>query len=492
MGSLLELYKDKCSIPSWKEKFSSIGREGHGAMFKLFNTNFRYLQTFTSAYQSFYSLTYNKPRKDWEGATNTGQELAKHYVTRMLQGKLFSKDKEYFFPTQKGKVLGSFLKGYSSEEVELLNLMLLLDGYFDYVVNYFIELASDVLQNFFRAGYSYSDIDIAIDEILRAKPSRMVNLFKTDYVFLDAFYADEDLLHCFRTATESDKTELKEYVTDNYLNKNFDDVISKKFQPGGNMTIGTVLSNAKVLFLVGKLIDTNTMQCRKLSFEEYCDVMIRHYSKYNVIDVDKIHRTIAIYRNIFEAVYNNLIGVNDIDNISENLFDDEEMLPRNKIDSIDSTDAKQQKELRKVSSILKRMAKEKTDYKCACEDAFSCNDHYFTSKESGHNYLEVHHLIPYEFRNDFEQSIELLENYVPLCPHCHRLIHFGVDRERVTVLNVLFRRREKELKAKGINIDLKVLREYYHFDTNKVRETSIFYDRKNYKDDIKLAAEPVK
>lgn len=90
---------------------------------------------------------------------------------------------------------------------------------------------------------------------------------------------------------------------------------------------------------------------------------------------------------------------------------------------------------------------------------------YFTSKETHQNYLEIHHLIPREFSNDFDTSIEILENYVVLCPKCHRKIHLAEDNERKHMINILFNNRVNLLNAKGITIELEQLYKYYNIES---------------------------
>ena len=81
------------------------------------------------------------------------------------------------------------------------------------------------------------------------------------------------------------------------------------------------------------------------------------------------------------------------------------------------------------------------------------------------NYLEIHHLIPREFSNDFDTSIEILENYIVLCPKCHRKIHLAEDNERKHMINILFNNRVNLLNAKGINIELEQLYKYYNIES---------------------------
>ncbi len=78
--------------------------------------------------------------------------------------------------------------------------------------------------------------------------------------------------------------------------------------------------------------------------------------------------------------------------------------------------------------------------------------------------VKLHHLIPREFRNDFPNSIEVLANYVTLCPRCHRQIHLAIDRERKYLINSLLSKRQERLKVVGLDVDLDKIYEYYKID----------------------------
>lgn len=78
--------------------------------------------------------------------------------------------------------------------------------------------------------------------------------------------------------------------------------------------------------------------------------------------------------------------------------------------------------------------------------------------------MEIHHFIPREFANDFDYPIEVLENYVALCPNCHRKIHLAVDSERKHMINIIFNLRQELLAKKGLVITLQDLYNYYKID----------------------------
>ena len=79
-------------------------------------------------------------------------------------------------------------------------------------------------------------------------------------------------------------------------------------------------------------------------------------------------------------------------------------------------------------------------------------------------YIEVHHFIPQEFRNEFSNSIEVFANYATLCPHCHEMLHKAVDNERKPLINYLYNERYNRLETMGIGIEISALYEFYGID----------------------------
>ena len=92
-----------------------------------------------------------------------------------------------------------------------------------------------------------------------------------------------------------------------------------------------------------------------------------------------------------------------------------------------------------------------------CE--IDCNHITFTRKSDGLPYMESHHLIPMAFQDDFIYSLDVEENIVSLCSNCHNEIHYGENSEEL--ITKLFKKREKLLKRKNIEISLEKLLEYY-------------------------------
>ena len=102
-------------------------------------------------------------------------------------------------------------------------------------------------------------------------------------------------------------------------------------------------------------------------------------------------------------------------------------------------------------------------YKCELEGKIEGMQHvYFPRKSNNENYTEAHHLIPMSASDDFKYSLDTTANIVSLCGTCHNLIHYGLDKDRERLLEVLYNSRKDRLKKSGINITFEKLKEYYN------------------------------
>ena len=75
--------------------------------------------------------------------------------------------------------------------------------------------------------------------------------------------------------------------------------------------------------------------------------------------------------------------------------------------------------------------------------------------------MEVHHLIPLEYQSDFTYKLDTRANLVPLCPLCHKQIHYGRMQEKKPILIQLYNERKEALKESGLDITLEQLIQYY-------------------------------
>lgn len=93
-----------------------------------------------------------------------------------------------------------------------------------------------------------------------------------------------------------------------------------------------------------------------------------------------------------------------------------------------------------------------------CE--FDNEDRTFLRK-NGKPYTEPHHLIPISKYRDFEYSVDIMENIVSLCSHCHNLLHYGRFEDKEPILEKLYEEQKEALSKCGIELTLEQLKSYY-------------------------------
>ena len=93
-----------------------------------------------------------------------------------------------------------------------------------------------------------------------------------------------------------------------------------------------------------------------------------------------------------------------------------------------------------------------------CE--FNSDDRTFLRK-NGKPYTEPHHLIPLSKYQDFDYSLDVMENIVSLCSHCHNLLHYGRFEDKLVILEKLYNERKEALEKCGLHITFNELAEYY-------------------------------
>lgn len=99
--------------------------------------------------------------------------------------------------------------------------------------------------------------------------------------------------------------------------------------------------------------------------------------------------------------------------------------------------------------------------KYTCEKC--SNSNVFISKKTNENYVEAHHLIPFTktIQLHFNNSLDVPENIIALCPNCHRFMHYGKLEEIIKDLKTFLEKRKELLRKRGIDTTLERLVEYY-------------------------------
>ena len=88
-----------------------------------------------------------------------------------------------------------------------------------------------------------------------------------------------------------------------------------------------------------------------------------------------------------------------------------------------------------------------------CEGECECE--LFVRQDGKTYYTEGHHLIPLSFQSLFGYSLDVEANVVSLCPRCHRLLHYGHDKEQL--LKILYQKRIARLRMCRIAISYEKL-----------------------------------
>lgn len=102
----------------------------------------------------------------------------------------------------------------------------------------------------------------------------------------------------------------------------------------------------------------------------------------------------------------------------------------------------------KRSSIIKMQSIKVAKYKCEIN-----NEHKtFIAKSTGKPYMEGHHAIPMKQQESFDVSLDVYANVICLCPICHRLLHYGEDEAKESVMDKIYFLRGDRLANSGIRL----------------------------------------
>lgn len=97
------------------------------------------------------------------------------------------------------------------------------------------------------------------------------------------------------------------------------------------------------------------------------------------------------------------------------------------------------------------------DYSCE----FDLSHRAFTSRVTNKNYVEAHHLVPMEYQDKFEVSLDVEANIVSLCPSCHKKLHHATLSEKEPLIKQLYADRKTRLENCGVKIEESHLLDYY-------------------------------
>lgn len=76
----------------------------------------------------------------------------------------------------------------------------------------------------------------------------------------------------------------------------------------------------------------------------------------------------------------------------------------------------------------------------------------FIAEKTKKAYMEGHHAIPMNNQLQFNCSLDVYANIVCLCPICHRKIHYGIKKDRIRMMDILYGKRADRLANSGIRL----------------------------------------
>lgn len=102
----------------------------------------------------------------------------------------------------------------------------------------------------------------------------------------------------------------------------------------------------------------------------------------------------------------------------------------------------------KRSSIIKIQSIESAGYLCEIDTRHKT----FTAKTTGYQYMEGHHILPMKMQDKFTKSLDVYANIICVCPICHRLLHYGIDKDKEILLEKIYFDRAERLAISGLPI----------------------------------------
>ena len=468
MELLLDYYRNMWNNTEVAQKYWQCGANDFGNILWFMNTNFRTIApAFTNAYITLKEEEGHKA-SEFAVVPTHQQSKVKQLTVRMRQTWLYYLDGEDRYRcSKKGKVFEKAMEStdFTAEEKDILCYFFLLSAEFNTTAKYLFKRTNECFQYYHNAGYTTQTILNLQKTFIKeaVKPNtRIYELANEDYFYIANLYRpyrQTDFLTQFNNASNDDKTALKRYVRTNILSHESKCILSKKYEQSGNFNKPMILECAWILYITKKLLLLGT-----ISYDEFVSAVLEFYAEFYTINQTKLTSFINENRDVFEGIYNILYDI--ASTTEQSLLTQEEL---ESIGVVDPTDIHGQAVQNQVSETLKQMAKERSNYHCILEESENCSGHYFTSKKENQNYVEVHHFIPREFFSEFEHTIEVLDNYVTLCPCCHRKIHHASDRERRSMILTIYNKRKNLLEADGIIIpNAKKVMEFYHFDRENI------------------------
>lgn len=334
-----------------------------------------------------------------------------------------------------------------------------------FVISYlkYLKVYDKNLQNYFAVNNFNAVLVLKLPQVCLLKQNRN-STSKQTHIHITGnnmyFFYEKELVDNTNTSTDWEKLKLDVFLPEEQ------DLIQESYT---NIKIGCRKTQApqvqiskiaedengfiklrKTLFEKDLLIFLKNTSCNKILAlridREYCEKQ-----DFNTISTGtfSIQKAITTPRRdiLTETLYQN-----NINNMDEDVtITEEDYMPEAVKEKITTHKTKN-----KVSAINGKKALKLHSYKCLVDE-----NHETFIKENGEKYLEAHHLVPMSKQDYFDVNIDKIANIIPLCPNCHRKIHYGKTEEIIAMLKLLYEKRKPLLEKAGINTSLENLLDFY-------------------------------
>jgi 5-methylcytosine-specific restriction protein A len=197
---------------------------------------------------------------------------------------------------------------------------------------------------------------------------------------------------------------------------------------------------------------------------ELGNICSKYYSLDDSFDDSELLNDLRNFIGIYKEL-KGYIGL-DILNLKNNLTEDDYQKKSQEVKRKDLEKGPIKRKTKTINTVVNTWFRDPGISKAALENAnflceFDFQHNTFISSATGKQFVEAHHLIPMQFQNNFDVSIDVPENIISLCPNCHRAFHNAEEKVKNIYIQYFFGLRENLLKTRDLNIIEKDLIDMY-------------------------------
>ncbi len=428
----MKLYDIIQNLGSTKEGRANYFSSSNNALIlfsNIFSTNTRTVNAYISYIEKFEKYI-NLERDKWEKAISTNQEKAKHFVKPLISAELIYKDENNLYQyTEKTRIINKIKEiEFTKIEKMILNSIILSN----YKLINKDSLATDAIDCYdilYSLEYNREQLVFeSINCIENGFSNNGSKLFLYMIFFREGLEDLPNILSIIKNSTNKEITEFYEMIDFELKTKNYKSHLSKRLKSGGSLTKDTI-TNMYVMFVIQlEIADADG------DYGKIIDKILTPFEKLDKFNKQKLIKCLN-NEEVKNVVAKVLEDVNPNIDITVNLDKNNKVTP-----DVSTKTSKISNE--EIFNSLKKTVLENSNYTCQLESFRNCKRLNFTSRSTKKTYLEVHHFLPRKYNSYIKNGVEFIENYIPLCPSCHRMIHLATDYERRSILNYILNENE--------------------------------------------------